>query len=258
LTGKDLLGRSAPFDASHFRRRFIVTLIPDSNPQGKRRLPFALTDGTQFDNADAQTVHKMYYGIRDGGPFRRCPAWRMSEEHVESVGAIYEKISADEYVLPDMDSRSTVLRLLDALGFRYRYEMIGHMHQAEFPGREENCYCATSIEPWIAPPMQELQDDWAKVVLDHWQRIGGRPIEQIDHHHWGPDAWITDPVTGLVRKVGVDFTTLRFLCPSLIMEVQTNDPRTPPEEQMHLHSAAIEASLTFLDRDGRPKRTGER
>ena len=246
LTGKDLMGNPAPFAADEFRRNFIVTLIPDSNPEGKLRLPFAFTDGTQFDNSDDDTAGKVYFGVCNGKPFRRCPSWRMSEEHVEQAGAIYEKISADEFVIPDMDARSTVMRLLDALGYEYHYEMAGHMHQAEFIDLKENCYCATSVEPWISPPLQELQDKWAAFAIKYWEETGGRPIKTIDHHKWGVNSWVTDPVTGFVRKMGVDFTTLRFNCPSLVMETQMHDPKTLPQEQMRLAAAGIEASLRFL------------
>ncbi len=247
ITGKDLIGNDASFDAKMFREKFVVTLIPDGNPQGKLRLPFSFTDGTQIDNNDKDTVNKLYYGIHNGKPFKRVPSFKMSEEHVELVGAIYEKISPDEYVIPDMDERSTVLRFLYALGYEYHYQMVGFIHQAEFSGMEENCYCATSIEPWISPPMQELQNQWARFVIEQWKKIGGRPIEKIDHHHWGADSWIIEPATGYVRKVGNDFATLRFNCPSIIMETQMNDPRTPPEEQMRLTTAGIEASLKFWE-----------
>ncbi len=254
LTGRDLLNRGVPFDAQEFRKQLIVTLIPDSNPQGKLRLPFAFTDGSQLDNTDGDTLHRIYYGVCQGKLFRRCPAWRMSEEHVELTGAIYEKISADDFVIPDMDLRSTVLRMLDGLGYQYHYQLVGHMHQAEFLDIEENCYCATSIEPWISPPMQELQIEWANRVIDSWRKAGGRPISQIDHHKWGANTWVTEPATGFVCKMGMDFTTLRFNCPSIIMETQMNDPKTPPEEQMRLTSVAIEESVRFLQADGRFQR----
>jgi hypothetical protein len=248
LTGRDLQTNPASFPAEELRKKFIITLIPDSNPQGKLRLPFSITDGSQFDNSDNDTVHKVYYGIAGGKPFRRCPVWKMSEEHVEQAGTIYEKISTDDYVIPDMDLRSTVMRMLDGLGYAYPYDMVGHLHQAEFAGCEENCYCATSAEPWISLPMRELQDEWATVVIDHWRTIGGRPIRKIDHHKWAANSWVTDPATGFVRKMGTDFTTLRFNCPSLIMETQMHDPKTSPLAQMRLASAGIEASLQFLSK----------
>ncbi len=246
LTGKDLRGESAPFDAGDFRRKFIVTLIPDSNPQGKLRIPYAVTDGVIVNNGDDNTVSKLYYGICNSQPFRRCPSWKMSEEHVESVGSIYEKISPDEYVLPDMDERSTVLKMLYGLGYTYNYRMAGHMHQAEFPGIKENCYCAASIEPWIRPELQQLQIDWGNFVIQHWKSNGGRPLKNIDHHKW-QGSWVIDRITGCVLKMGIDFTTLKFNCPSLVIETQLNDSKTPPAEQMRLGSAAIQASLEFLE-----------
>lgn len=241
------LGLQQQCDLTHTSgAHFDFAKIAVGTSQGKLRLPFAITDGSQLDNADDDTVSKLYYGICNGRPFRRCSNWRMSEEHVEQVGAIYEKISADEYVIPDMDERSTALRALYALGYRYPYRMVGLMHQAEFMGIEQNCYCATSIEPWIPEALQELQDRWARYVIEHWEGMGGRPIEKIDHHRWGPDLWVIDPVTGQVRKMGNNFVTLHFDCPSLTIETQMNDPRTSPEEQMRLSAAAMEASLRFL------------
>ena len=250
LTGRDLHGNEAPFDAREFCRRFVITLIPDANPQGKLRLPFAITDGSQLDNTDEETVARLYFGTCNGKPFRRCERWRMPEEHVEVAGAIYEKISADEYVIPDMDERSTAMRILYTLGLGQPYDMAGLMHQAEFMNMEENAYCATSIEPWIPVEIQATQERWAQAVIEHWRHVGGRPVEAVDHHHWGPDSWVIDPVTGCVRKMANDYLTLRFGCPCLTIETQMNDPRTSPQEQMRLGTEAIIASLEFLKKLG--------
>jgi hypothetical protein len=191
-------------------------------------------------------LNKIFFGICNGKPFKRCPAWRMSEEHVECAGMIYEKVSPDFYVLPDMDQRSTVLRLIRSLGYEYRYEIAGHMHQAEFMNLKENCYCATSIEPWIPDSIQKQQQQWAEYLIKAWKTEGGRPIQTVDHHKWGDRSWVTDSATGCVRKMGIDFTTLLFNCPSLVIETQMGFSRTPLEEQMRLGSVAIKISLDFL------------
>ena len=217
-------------------RRCLITLLPDTNSQGRARSPRRVWDG-ELDN---EAFLKVAFGeAADGERFGRYPEWREAEHHPRRIGIVYEEIEPGVWVEPNTSRRSTHARAMDELFARYRYTHYLDMHQHE--GDEAALLPARF--PDLALDAQAELRDWAGAVLAAWEDAGirhkgsyipyeGQPRQQL-FHDWG-----------------------RGRCPGMLQlttetrnnrHVTTGEP-TPPERQYRSAATALRATLLHLNR----------
>jgi hypothetical protein len=166
----------------------LITLLPDTNSQGRARSPRRAWDG-ELDNDE---FLKIAFGeAADGERFGRYPEWRWEEHRPRQVGIVYEEIEPGLWVEPNTSRRSTHARAMDELFARYAYTHYLDMHQHE--GDEAALLPASFHE--LSPPRQAEVSRWADAVLAAWQAAGithkgsyvpysGQPRQQLFRDWW--------------------------------------------------------------------------
>jgi hypothetical protein len=233
LTGRHRDGTAADVDGNRVLARAQVTLIPDTNAQGRARSPERYWDGSQGDN---DRFLKVAFGIAaDGERFGRYPEWRLSEHSPRQVGIVYEQLDADRYVEPNTHRESTHSRAIDALFARYRFTHHLDMHQHE---GDEAVHLPADFDDQ-EPEAQARLRDWAGRLIAAWQAAGAtpRPEPYVAYRGQPRQQFFRDYWQG--RCPG----TLR-----LVSEVRNNrhtrtgDP-TPIAHQLRMCLAALTTTL---------------
>jgi hypothetical protein len=236
LTGRHSDGSPAVLDGDRILSRCLLTLLPDTNSQGRARSPRRVWDGA----LDNEEFLKVAFGeASDGARFGRYPEWRWEEHQPRRVGIVYEEIEPGLFVEPNTSRRSTHSRALDELFNRYRYTHYLDMHQHE---GDEACLLPADFEEQSAD-RQERLTAWAECVLGTWAEAGIR--------HKGSYV----PYRGQPRQQFFrDFWAGR--CPGMLKlttETRNNrhsstDEPTSPDRQLRSSSLALAATLDFLCR----------
>ena len=235
LRGTHVDGSPSALPAETILASGLVTLLPDTNAQGRSRAPVRCWDGSTYDNP---TFWKYAFGIAaDGERFGRYPEWRLSEHRPLQVGVIYEQIEPDVYVEPNTSRRSTYARATDELFGQYRYTHLLEMHQHEWP---EAPLLSADFEALPAGEQEHVLR-WAGRLVAEWRAVG---VE--------PSARPAIPYRGQPRQqFFLDFW--RGRCPGMLRlnsEVRNNrlEPgggveETPLARQFRTALAPLEATL---------------
>lgn len=236
LWGKFLDGTSTSLPVEVLREKALVTLLPDSNPQGRSRSPQRCWDGTSVDN---ETFWKYAFGIAwDGSRFGRYPQWQFSERRPRRIGLVYERLDEDTFVEPNTSRRSSHARMMDVLFERFHYTHYLDMHQHEW---DEATFLPSDYDV-RTPSEQEILVQWAGAVVAAWENAGAKPRRKP-----------VIPYLGQPRhQFFLDFW--RGRCPGMLTlttEVRNNryDPTgepTPLAYQFRMASLALEATLLYL------------
>jgi hypothetical protein len=235
VTGQHRDGTPADVDAERLLARALVTLLPDTNPQGRARSPERCWDGARWDN---DHFLKVAFGIaRDGERFGRYPEWRFSEHEPRLVGIVYEQRDTDRYVEPNTHRDSTHTRAIDDLFARYRYTHHLDMHQHE---GDEAALLPSDFDD-LPPDAQTHLRDWSAKLIAAWRAVGASPRPEPNIPYRG------QPRQQFFRDYW------RGRCPGmlrLVSEVRNNrhsrtgEP-TPMEHQLRACLAALTATLTM-------------
>ena len=219
----------------------LITLLPDTNSQGRARSSPPCWDGTFCDN---ETFLRTAFGIAaDGQRFGRYPQWRPSEHHPRQIGLVYECLEDDLYVEPNTSRLSTHSRVIDALFGEYRYTHMLDMHQHEF---SEQAQLPADFEDLPVADREGLLH-WAEVLVLAWRRAGAQPR---------PDAAM--PYPGQPRQ-GLLAAFWRDRCPGMLRMLSEDrnnrlEPAgiapTPLPYQFATALAALEATLSLAEGAG--------
>ena len=237
LSGRDLAGRPAQFDHAAARRRLLLTFNPDANPGGRAWSPVILWDGTRYPTPE---VDRWAFGIdpETGKRWPRVNRWDVRERQPLRRGLVYEQVSQFEFVEPNRDPGSSMVRLYARLDARHRYARALHLHQMYFgriPGNGR--VFLPSVQDELPGPVRDLNASWASAVLARWGEIGGDPEA-------APVVFTPDEATqGWFRTTWADF---QRRTPHLFTEVQTNNVKTPPDMQVGMCLAAIQLTIEQL------------
>lgn len=186
--GKFLDGTPFPVDLRRAAGNILITVLPDTNPQGKTRSEVRAWTG-EISNDD---FYKIVFGeAADGERFGRYPEWRISEHHPRRIGIEYEALDADDYVEPNTSLRSTHTRAIDELFSRYRYTHFLDLHQHEYP---EVVLLPAEYDELTSVERLKL-DEWAKAIESEWAHLGipflapsipyrGEPRQQFFKNYW--------------------------------------------------------------------------
>lgn len=216
------------------RERLLLTLIPDSNSQGRLGSPRRVWDGTLPNDA----FLKIAFGeAADGERFGRYPEWSWSVHRARTAGVVYEQLDEEAWVEPNTSRRSTHTRAVDELFERYRYTHHLDMHQHE--GDEATLYPA-DFDDLSAGQHAEITA-WGASVRDAWEAAGIRhkggyvPYQGLPRQQLFRDYWV-GRCPGMLRLT-TETRNNRHL--------HTDEP-TPLERQFRSAWIALTATLEFL------------
>jgi hypothetical protein len=246
LTGHDLAGRPAPFDYLAARRRLVLTFNPDANPGGRTWSPCLWWDGSRYSNEEFWTWMR---GLdpQSGKMWKRVARWSLRQEHPLRRGIVYEQLNEHEFVEPNRDPGSSLVRLFRAMDARYHYVRSMHLHQTEFERSEHNCMINLPVlQPELPAAIQEANLAWGRAVIDRWRSGGANPMPEPRSFPYYRD-------TQTVRWFRDCWEEAQRRAPELVVEVQNNNPRTPPEQQLALELAAITVTVEQLLEHGAPR-----
>jgi len=237
LTGKDLDGNICNLNREEILSKCLLTFIPDANPGGRMRSPVEFWDGKKYSKQD---FLKFMRGIdmQTGKMWKRIDKWSIKEENPKTIGIVYERINKYEYVEPNRSKSSSLLRLVKLLCQKYDYNQLISLHQTEF---EDSPYNLQAILPIIQEDLPEkikgYNKKWAKEIIKRWQEIGGNPVPQAE-----PLGY-----TGKQREYFIHcWSKIYQKIPTIIVEIQNNNLRTPPHKQLFFMEEAIRLSVERL------------
>jgi len=217
-------------------RKCFLTFIPDGNPQGRFRSPEKFWDGRKYTNKEFLEIA---FGINENGErFPRYGYWSLKEHNPKSIGIVYEQISEHEFVEPNRDLRSSLMKMIRHLLSKQSYMQILALHQTEF---EHSKYNAEVILPCIQRELptkiQKYNIDWGKRIIKRWRDFGANPVPEPkplgykgEQREYFIKCW-----ADIYRQI-----------PTLTVEVQNNNIKTPPRTQVLLQELAIDTSVMVL------------
>jgi hypothetical protein len=239
LTGRDLAGQPAQFDYAAARRKLILTFNPDANPGGRTWSPCVWWDGTKYTNDEFWTWMR---GLdpHSGGMWKRVARWSLREEHPLRRGIVYEQLDAHQFVEPNRDPGSSLVRLFRQMNARYQFKRAMHLHQTEFERATNNCMINLPVlQPELPPHIQQANEAWGQAVLERWRAMGADPVPSPRSFPYNSDT----QTVGWFRDC---WGESQHAAPEIVVEVQNNNRRTPPEAQLALELAAIQVTVEQL------------
>ncbi len=227
-------GAATALDRERILDHALITLLPDTNSQGRARATSRCWDGTLTNDE----FLKVAFGeAADGQQFGRYREWRVSEHHPKRIGAEYEALDDDLYVEPNTDRRSTHCRALDDIQARYRCTHYLDLHQHE---HDDMVLFPESYDELPADEQAHLAA-WADAIEAGWAAVGIGPLGRRTVPYRG------QPRQALFR----DFWAGRGEgLRRLTVEVRNNrhhktDQPTPMARQFRAAAAALEATVRF-------------
>lgn len=216
------------------RERLLLTLIPDSNPQGRHGSPRRVWNG-ELTNDE---FLKVAFGVaEDGERFGRYPEWSWSVHRARKAGVVYEQLDEEFWVEPNTSRRATHTRAVDDLFRQYRYTHHLDMHQHE--GDEATLFPAEFDD--LPPAAQAEVEAWGAAIRGAWEAAGirhkggyvpyrGLPRQQFFREYWAGRC------PGMLRLT----TETRNN-----RHIPTDEP-TPLERQFRSAWIVLTATLEFL------------
>lgn len=216
------------------REQFLLTLLPDTNSQGRQGSPCRIWDG-ELSNDE---FLKVAFGeAADGERFGRYPEWSWSVHRARKAGVVYEQLDEEFWAEPNTSRRSTHTRAVDDLFRQYRYTHHLDMHQHE--GDEATLFPADFDD---LPPAEHAEvEAWGAALRGAWEAAGIRhkggyvPYRGLPRQQFFRDYW-AGRCPGMLRLT----TETRNN-----RHIPTDEP-TPLERQFRSAWIALTATLEFL------------
>ncbi len=238
LTGRHL--GNSPSDIQNrdaILENCVLSFIPDANPDGRSRAPVDYWDGTLYSNDEFWTF------MRGRDPetkkmWKRMGRWSIREENPETIGIVYEQVSAHEYVEPNRDFGSAYFRLIKRMGEKYGYGRWLDLHQTEFQNSRYNAMVILPIvQDELPEHIQAANVTWANEIVKRWKEAGAEPMPESRPLGYKGEQG------EYFRRTWREFMPM---IPKITTEVQNNNTRTPPPMQAKLQEVAIRASVDLL------------
>lgn len=237
LEGAELDGTLTQLDVRSILQKTVLTFIPDANPEGRSRSPEAWWDGLKYSNEE---FLKFAFGIEANSSkrFKRVDRWKTTEEQPALIGVAYERIDEITYVEPNRDWSSSLFRLVHLLTKRHQYDQFLDLHQTEFERSQYNCMILLPII-WseLSQEIQKYSQTWANEITQAW-----RQLENVNPQNPSVLGYTGQQRAYFEQRWGELYRTL----PTLTVEVQNNNPHTPPDMQRRLSETAIRISVERL------------
>ncbi len=236
LDGVHLDGQKATLAGPDLLQKTVLTFIPDGNPDGRARAPVDWWDGTKYANREFGQF--MFGRAKDGSNFPRVGRWNIRDMQPAWLGIAYEQINDDEYVEPNRDRASTYFKLLLRMSAKYAYDAHLDLHQTEF---ERSKYNASVVLPFsqkdLPEPVRTANQQLGDFIVKALRDGGGTPM---------PEARPLDYAEDQIRFFRAAWGDIFPTRPEMMIEIQNNNVRTPPREQMRLTELAIRAGIDFF------------
>src|SRR5437762_936366 len=95
------------------------------------------------------------------------------------------------------------------------------------------------LQPELPPEIQAANVAWGQAVIARWRTLGATPMAEPRGFPYVRD-------TETVRWFRNCWEASQRKAPEVVVEVQNNHPRTPPEQQLALELAAIYVTIEQL------------
>ena len=236
LDGKHADGRPSDLDRRRILDGYVLSFIPNGNPDGRARAPVACWDGTKYTNEE---FLKVAFGRTPTG--ERCVRlgrWSIKDQQPAFIGIVYERINDHEYVEPNRDTGSTFFKLVHKLFAQRKYDLFLDLHQTEFERSPHNAMILLPfLQKQLPAPIQKANEEAGRAVIAAWQQIGANPIPEPRALAYGEDQ------LRYFRKCwGEYYQTMPYIC----VEIQNNNLRTPPAMQLRLTESSIRAGIDIV------------
>jgi len=192
-------------------------------------------DGSRYTN---QELWEWMRGVdpESGGMWQRVARWSRRACSPLRRGIVYEQLNEQEFVEPNRDPDSSLVRLFRQMDGHYHYDRSLHLHQTEFERSDRNCLINLPLlQPELPPALQEANLAWARELIAAWAALGEEIARPVPEPH--PFPYYRDRQTVEWFRACWGESQQRML--ELVVEVQNNSPRTPPEHQLLLMETAI-------------------
>lgn len=236
LDGKHLDGRPTDIDRKKLLRDCVLSFIPDGNPDGRARSPEDWWDGKKYKNDE---FLKIAFGHEpDGRRCKRVSRFSVAEHRPARIGIVYERINENEYVEPNRDVESTYFKLVRRTLAKRDYSLMVDIHQAEFDGLDYNSMVVLPfLQKELPKPIQAVNIRIGEATVEAWRKIGAKPLDKLN-----PLGYREDQLQ-YFRRCWSDIYTKT---PSIIIEIQNNNVRTPPPMQLRIAETSIRASIEAI------------
>jgi hypothetical protein len=92
------------------------------------------------------------------------------------------------------------------------------------------------LQPELPPQLQEANLAWGRAVIARWRELGANPVPEPRGFPYVRDTETT-------RWFRNCWGEAQQRAPEVVVEVQNNNPRTPPAQQLALEAAAIRVTI---------------
>jgi hypothetical protein len=233
VEGVDLSGRPTALDRGRILDHAVITFIPDGNPDGRAAALADWWDGATYTN---DQFRDLVSGLdKEGRRGKRVGRWNLEERKPATTGITYEQINAREFVEPNRDRESTYFKLVLRMNERYAYGLHLDLHQTEFERSKINCQVFVPfLQKQLPPEIGNRNLKFGRVIIAAWKKAVGNSATELTPFGYGEDQiqYFRKCWSDIYRKT-----------PCLTIEIQNNNPRTPPRMQMKLMEASIVAAI---------------
>jgi hypothetical protein len=243
IEGVDLSGRPTALDHKQILDQAVITFIPDGNPDGRAAAPAEWWDSTAYTN---DQFRELVSGLdKEGRRSKRVGRWNLEERNPATTGIIYEQINDREFVEPNRDRESTYFKLVLRMHERYFYGLHLDLHQTEFERSKINCQVFVPfLQKELPPAIGNRNLEFGRAIIAAWKKAGGSPAAELTPLNYGEDQ---------VQYFRKCWSEIYQKTPCLTIEIQNNNPRTPPRMQMQLMEASIRAAIEEILSPTEPK-----
>jgi len=243
ITGVGLSGEVCRFDRERFLSEASITVIPAGNPDGLSRSPYPAWEG----QVDYDGFCRAMMGLAANGKslLPWVPFFDDREARAAEIGIVYEQLGPTTYCEPNRYKGGTLWRLVERLARDRRYDHFLHLHQGMERWEEKDTWLEYPTDDWLPAEPVSYCRGWCEAVLDALEAAGASPERKTGDYtpYRTRMGWSEN---GQRLPWLVDWLTLAAGTPSLTVEVQNNNPRTPPAEQRAFALSTIVASVEYL------------
>jgi hypothetical protein len=253
IEGRRLDGRSTTLPREEILNNLRLSFIPLANPFGSKKSPAAWFDGSIYSNEEFEFI---MVGRLPGCSSLKIvnefwhfhPVFNQDMERLESIGIVWERLSENLYGEPHFFKGCAWWKLADRLSDEFRYDQFIELHQGMEDWDEMDTLVIHPRESWIPENTVEYADKMEEKVIEMWTGIGAHPHpgDKDYYQRAGKGRFPDINRPGERMKMSGDWLSIKCGTPCLTIEVQNNNARTPPEEQLLYEEAAIQACAGML------------